>query len=466
MQLRLSRTTAATVSVLLLTTAALAPQTIAASPKNKAHKKGNGGAPKSGKSGKSSRRSHSSSRSDDANLVHHALVRVSTAKLRSAPGKDSKATALLDAGRYAKVIERKDGWAKLRLDSGRTGWVRRDLLSVSKKAVVDHGVQPVAKKRVVVAKAAPKRHKTVVAAHAAPKPHKTVVAVKAAPKPHKTIVVAKVAPALKKVIYTPVPAKSVPAKVIFSKPPVSAQKAEQIRLHELKVAAQQAKHEQNVAVQKAKHEQNLRARAALHEQHVAEAALHAAQAKANADARHLARLANQQARVRAKAERLAKQNAAALAAIERAKELREMRAADASDGETATYTPTLAELKSERLVRSALAYRGTPYRFGATGNGAFDCSSFTQYLFGKQGEALPRTAAEQYSHGKPVNKADMQIGDLVFFKNTYKHGVSHVGVYIGNGHFVHASSGSHAVTVTSLSSAYYVNHWAGARRPR
>ncbi len=462
MQLRLSRTTAATVSVLLLTTAALAPQTFAA-PKHKAHKKGSGNAPKSSKSGKSSRRSHSSG--DDANLVHHALVRVSTAKLRSAPGKDSKATALLDAGRYAKVIERKDGWAKLRLDSGRTGWVRRDLLSVSKKAVVDHGVQPVAKKRVVAAKAAPKRHKTVVVVHVAPKPHKTIVAVKAAPKPHKTVVVA-AAPALKKVIYTPVPAKSVPAKAIFSKPPVSAKKAEQIRLHELKVAAQQARHEQNVAAQKAKHEQNLRARAALHEQHVAEAALHAAQAKANANARHLARLANQQARARAKAERLAKQNAAALSAIERAKELREMRAADASDGETTTYTPTLAELKSERLVRSALAYRGTPYRFGATGNGAFDCSSFTQYLFGKQGEDLPRTAAEQYSHGKPVSKSDMQIGDLVFFKNTYKHGVSHVGVYIGNGHFVHASSGSHAVTVTSLSSAYYVNHWAGARRPR
>ena len=238
--------------------------------------------------------------------------------------------------------------------------------------------------------------------------------------------------------------------------------------HEAALAAQAEharKHQQNLEANKAKRSAALSAQAALHQQHEAQAALNAARRKANADAARLARLANQQARAKQRSERTAKQNAAALAALDKAKEMREARAADATDGES-TNVPGITDSRADRVVRTALSYRGTPYRMGATGRGAFDCSGFTMYLFGKEGERLPRTAAEQYNHGTPVNKSDMQIGDLVFFKNTYKRGVSHVGVYIGNGHFVHASSGSHQVTVTSLSESYYVNHWAGARRPR
>lgn len=122
--------------------------------------------------------------------------------------------------------------------------------------------------------------------------------------------------------------------------------------------------------------------------------------------------------------------------------------------------------RGERLVRTALSFRGTPYRRGASGRGAFDCSGFTSYLFRKAGSPLPRTAAAQYTRGGRVSKNELRPGDLVFFKNTYKRGVSHVGVYIGNGRFVHAASSGRGVRVDSLSSAYYQNHWAGARRPR
>jgi cell wall-associated NlpC family hydrolase len=127
-------------------------------------------------------------------------------------------------------------------------------------------------------------------------------------------------------------------------------------------------------------------------------------------------------------------------------------------------TSNASSTQGSALVRGGLAYRGTPYRFGRTGGGAFDCSGFTQHVYRKQGIYLPRTAQEQWHYGRKVEKSEMQPGDLVFFKNTYKRGISHVGIYIGDGEFVHASSGSHKVTVSNLSGGYYVKHWAGARR--
>ena len=122
--------------------------------------------------------------------------------------------------------------------------------------------------------------------------------------------------------------------------------------------------------------------------------------------------------------------------------------------------------RGEAIARTALSYRGTPYRRGASGRGAFDCSGFTSYLFARAGTTLPRTAAGQYHRGAAVPKDDLTAGDLVFFRNTYKRGVSHVGIYIGNNNFVHAASTGRGVRVDTLDRAYYINHWAGARRPK
>jgi peptidoglycan DL-endopeptidase CwlO len=77
---------------------------------------------------------------------------------------------------------------------------------------------------------------------------------------------------------------------------------------------------------------------------------------------------------------------------------------------------------------------------------------------------IPRASASLYNAGTPVTLSDLRPGDLVFFKNTYRRGISHVGVYAGHNKFVHASNRKLGVTVTALSDPYYQLHYAGARR--
>ncbi|MGA8533107.1 MAG: C40 family peptidase [Candidatus Tumulicola sp.] len=112
------------------------------------------------------------------------------------------------------------------------------------------------------------------------------------------------------------------------------------------------------------------------------------------------------------------------------------------------------------LARSALRFLGTPYVFGGTSSSGFDCSGFVQHVFGLLGIGLPRTADAQYDAGKPATGGP-RAGDLVFF-DTYG-GVSHVGIYLGNGQFVHASS-SHGVMVSKLSESYWASRYVGAKR--
>ena len=121
---------------------------------------------------------------------------------------------------------------------------------------------------------------------------------------------------------------------------------------------------------------------------------------------------------------------------------------------------------SNDVVRSAYAYRGTPYRWGESRPGGFDCSGFTKYIYGRKGVALPRTAAEQYHAGRAVGHRGMKPGDLVFFHTT-RSGISHVGMYVGNGKFVHSSSKKQGgVRVDNLESGYYSKAFRGARRVR
>ena len=118
------------------------------------------------------------------------------------------------------------------------------------------------------------------------------------------------------------------------------------------------------------------------------------------------------------------------------------------------------------VVRSAFAYRGTPYRWGQSRPGGFDCSGFTKYVYGRKGVSLPRTAAEQSHAGNAVGHGGMKPGDLVFFHTT-RSGISHVGMYVGSGKFVHSSSAkSGGVRVDSLESGYYNRAFRGARRVR
>jgi len=122
-------------------------------------------------------------------------------------------------------------------------------------------------------------------------------------------------------------------------------------------------------------------------------------------------------------------------------------------------------LASGNVVKAAYAFRGTRYVMGGTSRSGFDCSGFVRYILGSTGGVeLPRTATEQYYHGAPIPSNQLQPGDLVFFKNTYKHGISHVGIYAGAGKFVHAANAHKGVRMDNLGDSYYQSHYAGARR--
>jgi cell wall-associated NlpC family hydrolase len=108
-------------------------------------------------------------------------------------------------------------------------------------------------------------------------------------------------------------------------------------------------------------------------------------------------------------------------------------------------------------VDTALAQVGDPYVYGATGPNSFDCSGLTSYAYKAAGKAIPRTSKAQSTFGTAVSKANLQPGDLVFFYSP----VSHVGMYIGNGQMVHASTAGKPVAVVSLDS---MPSYAGARR--
>ena len=115
-----------------------------------------------------------------------------------------------------------------------------------------------------------------------------------------------------------------------------------------------------------------------------------------------------------------------------------------------------------RLTRTALRYIGVPYLWGGESFAGMDCSGFVQAVFRRNGIELPRTADAQFEVGRRVTTAGLLPGDLVFFQ-TYTEGASHVGIYLGSGRFVHASS-SHGVRVDYLSESYFANRYLGARR--
>ena len=115
-----------------------------------------------------------------------------------------------------------------------------------------------------------------------------------------------------------------------------------------------------------------------------------------------------------------------------------------------------------QLTQTANKYIGVPYVYGGTTTSGFDCSGYTQYVFKQLGITLKRTTAEQFQQGTSVSKANLKVGDLVFF-NTTGRTASHVGIYIGDNKFTHAGS-STGVTVASLDSSYWGPKYDGARR--
>lgn len=116
------------------------------------------------------------------------------------------------------------------------------------------------------------------------------------------------------------------------------------------------------------------------------------------------------------------------------------------------------------MLAYAQAMKGIPYSYGASSRHATDCSGFTLQVLRHEGVKLPRTAAEQATRGKKVDGGSLKPGDLVFFHTSRGSRISHVGIYVGNGKFIHASSGGGKVQVNSLSEGYYKRRFATARR--
>ncbi len=125
-------------------------------------------------------------------------------------------------------------------------------------------------------------------------------------------------------------------------------------------------------------------------------------------------------------------------------------------------TGEISALRAKAVMDEARKYVGVPYVFGGTTPGGFDCSGFMQYIFACQGMGLPRTADEQYCLGDFVEWNALRPGDLVFF-STYEDGVSHSGLYLGNGTFISATT-SGGVQVADMTSGYWYDCYVGAKR--
>lgn len=128
-----------------------------------------------------------------------------------------------------------------------------------------------------------------------------------------------------------------------------------------------------------------------------------------------------------------------------------------------TSQPTKTVTDSGRaLINTATSLMGIRYRWGGTSRNGFDCSGFVQYVFRQHGVRLPRTSTEQSRVGNSVPRNQLRTGDLVFFITRGRR-ISHVGIYIGNNRFIHASSGGNRIRVNELE-GYYSRTYAGARR--
>lgn len=112
-----------------------------------------------------------------------------------------------------------------------------------------------------------------------------------------------------------------------------------------------------------------------------------------------------------------------------------------------------------QILAKATQYLGTPYVYGGASPSGFDCSGFVYYVYGTFGISVGRTPDAQYSAGTVVDKANLQPGDIVLFANTYSSGISHSGIYAGNGQFIHSPNSRSTVSYSDLTSGYWSEHF-------
>lgn len=140
-------------------------------------------------------------------------------------------------------------------------------------------------------------------------------------------------------------------------------------------------------------------------------------------------------------------------------------AAPAGSPEGADAVSAEIHQRSEQVLAIARTLLGVPYRFGGSSPKGFDCSGFVRYVLRQVGIDAPHNALGMYRLVNPIEKDQVHPGDLVFFVNTYMPGISHVGIYVGAGKFIHSPYRGRGVQFESLSNPYYAARYYAAGRP-
>ena len=127
-----------------------------------------------------------------------------------------------------------------------------------------------------------------------------------------------------------------------------------------------------------------------------------------------------------------------------------------SSSVTSSYSGTAT---GAQILSKAQSYLGTPYVYGGASPSGFDCSGFVYYVYGTFGISVGRTPAAQASAGSQVDKASLQVGDIVLFAGTGGSGITHAGIYAGNGQFIHSPNSRSTVSYSDLNSGYWSEHF-------
>lgn len=127
-----------------------------------------------------------------------------------------------------------------------------------------------------------------------------------------------------------------------------------------------------------------------------------------------------------------------------------------SSSVTSSYSGTAT---GAEILSKAQSYLGTPYVYGGASPSGFDCSGFVYYVYGTFGISVGRTPAAQSSAGTQVDKASLQVGDIVLFAGTGGSGITHAGIYAGNGQFIHSPNSRSTVSYSDLNNGYWSEHF-------
>ncbi len=158
------------------------------------------------------------------------------------------------------------------------------------------------------------------------------------------------------------------------------------------------------------------------------------------------------------------ENLARRAAVARERTERIAKAIQKAKKAGKTYQLSNADRK--KLLEDAKYFKGGKYVWGGTTPKGFDCSGYVQYLYKKHNVNLPRTAWAQSKKGQNVDISNLEKGDLLFFLTDKKRGipVTHVGIYLGNGQFIHAASKKKGIIISPIHNGYYSNKFVSAKR--